>query len=703
MHLAPALRSLKIKRNKLLQHFRRRHTTDSAAPVPTTTSSNSPLSTGSGSGSTPSITDRRRSTPPEVPRSDYCNYNNSHPDSHSVPNSTRTRRDSCYTFHSPEENNNTRQVEEAAILSTNTTAEPPSPTNTTTIDSIAPTSPKFEEHPPPLLVEVAPAPAPGVNTPTTDSHNLTPTSTPLSPTPPRPAPSRRQSLFPQSEISRITESLRRNGISLPEEPDDYEAEGGSPSTLRGNFSSNGMVNGKVWVRRREGSATLVDLRDEDLVDNLKDAILKKYQNALARCYDAPDLQLRILPRGAPPRPREERLLAPDELVSKTLEDYYPGGQSVAEALLIDVPPLRERERKTPRPSPNQLYAYYGSHGHDSFGPVEGNEYFPPMPAPPNSHPTNHPPSNMNSAQTTLVQPAIPAMTGQPSSIPGSPGSRRNINSRPSIRPRPHPIPPAVLASPVPSGSGTPVLLLPKGRVTRVNSEPSGTTQTLPPPAPPLPTPPIAEEATVTPPLPTSPPPARVASPRLKKFKNEQKSKAGPTGLMEGTVPPINVLIVEDNSINLKLLEAFMKRLKVRWQSAMNGLEAVNRWRAGGFHLVLMDIHLPVMNGLEATKEIRRLEKVNGIGVFSSADATPEDQTPEVQDILDEDKLPSTFLFKSPVIIVALTASSLQSDRHEALAAGCNDFLTKVRSGYNSSSQVSCPSNRFKYSRLITYG
>ena len=34
------------------------------------------------------------------------------------------------------------------------------------------------------------------------------------------------------------------------------------------------------------------------------------------------------------------------------------------------------------------------------------------------------------------------------------------------------------------------------------------------------------------------------------------------------------------------------------------------------------------------------------------------------------------LFKSPIIIVALTASSLQSDRHEALAAGCNDFLTK---------------------------
>ena len=114
---------------------------------------------------------------------------------------------------------------------------------------------------------------------------------------------------------------------------------------------------------------------------------------------------------------------------------------------------------------------------------------------------------------------------------------------------------------------------------------------------------------------------------------------------------------------------------------MNGKDAVTKWREGGFHLVLMDIQLPVMNGLDATKEIRRLERVNSIGVFSnSASTTPTfangdeiDQVPEA-----EDSLMNTALFKSPVIIVALTASSLQSDRHEALAAGCNDFLTKVR-------------------------
>lgn len=160
------------------------------------------------------------------------------------------------------------------------------------------------------------------------------------------------------------------------------------------------------------------------------------------------------------------------------------------------------------------------------------------------------------------------------------------------------------------------------------------------------------------------------------------------GLIEGTVPPINVLIVEDNIINQKLLEAFMKRLKVRWKCAGNGEEALKKWRQGGFHLVLMDIQLPVMNGLEATKEIRRLERLNGIGVFpktpdgrssvTNANTTfPPGAGHEPGPSSEEDTLYDRPLFKSPVIIVALTASSLQSDRHEALAAGCNDFLTKV--------------------------
>lgn len=73
-----------------------------------------------------------------------------------------------------------------------------------------------------------------------------------------------------------------------------------------------------------------------------------------------------------------------------------------------------------------------------------------------------------------------------------------------------------------------------------------------------------------------------------------------------------------------------------------------------------------MSGIEATKEIRRLERLNHIGVFT--EETTDKPSPE--DELGD--LP----FPSPVIIVALTASSRDTDRNEALAAGCNDFLTK---------------------------
>jgi osomolarity two-component system response regulator SSK1 len=96
-----------------------------------------------------------------------------------------------------------------------------------------------------------------------------------------------------------------------------------------------------------------------------------------------------------------------------------------------------------------------------------------------------------------------------------------------------------------------------------------------------------------------------------------------------------------------------------------------------------------MNGLDATKEIRRLERLNGIGVFpktasgrssiSSPDAkSPLGNGPGFQRSPSEvDTLVNLSVFRSPVVIVALTASSLQSDRHDALAAGCNDFLTKA--------------------------
>jgi len=88
----------------------------------------------------------------------------------------------------------------------------------------------------------------------------------------------------------------------------------------------------------------------------------------------------------------------------------------------------------------------------------------------------------------------------------------------------------------------------------------------------------------------------------------------------------------------------------------------------------MDIQLPVKDGIEATREIRELERANNVGTFITTPTA--DLNSPMSGISNPLSNPSSPLLHMPVIIVALTASSLQADRVNALAAGCNDFLTK---------------------------
>lgn len=488
------------------------------------------------------------------------------------------------------------------------------------------------------------------------------------------APARRHSLLANRQSTLIQSLLRGTQAEDPSTPN----VGDQLLPI-----SDTMVTRKIWVKRPGASATLVTINEDDLVDDVREMILRKYANSLGRQFDAPDLTLRIRPNGN----QQERMLGPEEPMSRTLDAYFPSGQTIDDALVIDTP-----LRRTPRASPR-------------VGPPHAPhiQYYVEDPRPPETAGDYFGPGAVSALPVTVTAPsagsghshAISVLsTGQVPQIP-SPGGRRarDYRERPE-RPRlgrQHTSSPTLInlaSGAAHQGSIASAVIAPHGMHTthttrprsRTHSEASDASLAAPQPPLALPTPPPAEPASAVPQRIATPPP-RVASPRLKKNKKKTDHPQLPKGMLNGTVPPINVLIVEDNIINLKLLEAFVKRLKVRWSTAMNGRDAVLKWRGGGFHLVLMDIQLPIMSGLDATREIRRLERVNSIGVFSSAaSSAPEEAKGEP---VEKDRLENKDLFKSPVIIVALTASSLQSDRHEALAAGCNDFLTKVGASFYS--------------------
>jgi two-component system, sensor histidine kinase and response regulator len=106
---------------------------------------------------------------------------------------------------------------------------------------------------------------------------------------------------------------------------------------------------------------------------------------------------------------------------------------------------------------------------------------------------------------------------------------------------------------------------------------------------------------------------------------------------------LRILLAEDNVVNQTVAVALLEQRGHRVVVAANGREAVRQWEAAEFDLVLMDMQMPEMDGLEATVAIRESERLNG---------------------------------KPRTRIVALTANAIKGDRERCLAAGMDGYLSK---------------------------
>lgn len=123
------------------------------------------------------------------------------------------------------------------------------------------------------------------------------------------------------------------------------------------------------------------------------------------------------------------------------------------------------------------------------------------------------------------------------------------------------------------------------------------------------------------------------------------AKPSPSSRLRGRFAGVDarILLVEDNAINQKVAQSMLKTLGLTATVAANGVEALHELEQRAYDVVLMDVQMPLMDGLEATRRIRD---------------------------------PKSSVLDHAVPIIAVTANAMKVDRDECSAAGMDDFLAK---------------------------
>ncbi|QDV47812.1 Signal transduction histidine-protein kinase BarA [Stieleria neptunia] len=121
-----------------------------------------------------------------------------------------------------------------------------------------------------------------------------------------------------------------------------------------------------------------------------------------------------------------------------------------------------------------------------------------------------------------------------------------------------------------------------------------------------------------------------------------KPDESPTADAQCDIRPLNILLAEDNQVNQTLAIALLKKWGHTVTLASDGKEALEQYLSGSYELVLMDVQMPEMDGMEATRRIREAEREQG----------------------------------GHVPIIALTAHALAGDQEKCLAAGMDGYVSK---------------------------